>query len=154
MVIKPHIHLSDFSDEVRFVVAVDVAAPPAPTAIDWLARAATICNVNIDLVYAGPQPTSIADTLQQRKYRPDPTRVLQHISKTLRSKGVHSTITLLEQTDSPAHALVEFSDQRKAWATITLAAQRSIAWKLLLGSTARRILALTKRPFISLRPGT
>ncbi|MFN2425443.1 MAG: universal stress protein [Candidatus Binatia bacterium] len=151
LIIKPQISESDFSRSVRFVVAVDAAVPPSALSIRFLAKTAKSASANVDLVYVDPARGTFLESLKQRKTEPEAFRVLARIQAALKEQGVSSTTTILKESRSVAHTVVDFAEEKKAWMTVTTAAPRSRARKLLLGSTGRHILSLTKRPFLAVR---
>lgn len=151
MVIKPIVSKSDFSKDVRFVVGVDVAAQPSQKALNWLASHARLCSACVDLVYVESKPKRLINFFQEQKKHTEVTHILERLSRELKGKGIRTEISILKESHSIAHSLVEFSEKRKAWLTITFEAKRSLHRRLLLGSSARRTLSLTKRPFLSLR---
>lgn len=151
LVIKPYLHEIDLSHEIRFLHAVDIAAPPSNKEVHWIARMARTANAHIDVIYTDPSVRVLADDLQQTKNMNEATRVLKTVQATFNSEGIKSKINILKESRSVAHTLVEFAEKRKTWLIITTAPERTTTRKLLLGSTARRILTLTKHPFLSLR---
>lgn len=151
LVIKPHLHLTDLSREIRFLLAVDIAAPPSSKDVHWIARMAKTVKAHIDVIYIEPIRRVIVDAFPQRANKNGANRVLRTVRAAFDSVGIKSNIDILKESKSVAHTLVEFAEQRKIWLIITTAPERSKTRKLLLGSTARRILRLTKHPFLSLR---
>lgn len=151
MIIKPRPKNLEFSREVRFVVGVDAANPFSSDALLWIANAAHTANVRIDLVYVEPKKRWVIDAVKGKKNQGEASEVLGKMQSFLLSHGVKCAVTLLKESQSIAHTFVEFADQRKAWLTLTVAVKRSKARKIIFGSSARRILLLTKRPFLSLR---
>lgn len=151
LIIHPRLRESRLSPGVRLVVAIDVAAPPSPKAIRWIARTAKVAKAQVDLVYAEPITRPLLASLRKRADKVEADRTLKKIRASLAASGVNARVRTLKSSASAAHAIAEFAEERKAWMIITIAAKRSMGRRLLLGSTARRILALTERPFLSLR---
>lgn len=150
LVIKPQLHTNELSRAVRFLLAVDVAAPPNSKTVKWVANLANSVDAHIDIIYTKPGSRIVADILQQKNNRDDANRVLRKLQVNFKAAGVKSKIGVLEESKSVAHTLVDFAEKMQSWLIITTDAERPKAMKLLLGSTARRILNLTKRPFLSL----
>lgn len=142
LVIKPAWKTQAYSRETRLILAVDAAAPPSAKQLRWVAAAARSASARVDLVYVQSEPP-----LNPEKV----SKILSSLQKDLRAASVVSEFHIIKETQSSAHALDEFAEKKKALVTIVCSASRSIPHKLLLGSTARRLLALTKRPFLSLR---
>lgn len=153
LVIKPHLAEAEFPSEVRIVVTVDAAAPPSNKALQWIGKLAKSAGALVHLVYVEPRQRPLVDSLQKRQPKNLAEGILKGISHELRKAGVRSTIEILSESKSIAHTIVSLVEVQKAWLTITISAERSSLRKLLLGSTARRILSLTERPFLSLRIG-
>lgn len=151
LVIKPHVSEGDFPPEPRFVVAVDPAAPPSKKDRQWIRKLAKNAGALVHLVYVEPRPRALLGSLQKRQPKGVAGGVLKGLARELRGAGVQSTAEILEEEQSVAHTIAGLAEARKAWITITVGAERSAMRRLLLGSTARRILSLTKRPFLSLR---
>lgn len=151
LVMKPHTRELDLSKSARFVVAVDVAAPLSSKDLRWITKAAKLADSHVDLVYVEPRPRPVIESLQKRREKGEASLVLKKMQRILRSEGVETSAEILTEGKTIAHTIAEFAEKRKAWMTITVGAKRSLARKLLLGSTARRLLSLTERPFLSLR---
>lgn len=150
-IIKPTISTNKFSRNVRFILAVDVAAPPTAHAIKWLSDLAQSSRARLYIVYVEPKKRALVDSLQNRIENSEALKALTRLETAFKSNGVQAIKTVLPETKSIAHTIVDFSDKMKAWLTITTAPKRSGVRKLLLGSNARKILRLTERPFLSLR---
>lgn len=152
LIIKPNLDPSSFSTVVRFVVGVDVSAPPSAKQVRWIADFARKTKVHVDLVYVQPRSRVLLSQIEDVKE--DHSRVksvLENLSQSLRKVGVPSTEVRIPETKTIAHALAEYADARQAWLTILTNPRRSQARRILLGSTARRFLGLSERPFLSLR---
>lgn len=141
LVIKPHLMLRELSKEVRFLVATDVSAPPSRRELNWIAKTTVAAKASLDLLYVRPRGSKTKDE----------QAVLKNLQLFLKDKGCSVHLTVLDEGQSAAHTIVDFADSRMSWITITTAAKRSVLRKMLLGSTARRVLALSKRPILSLR---
>ncbi|MGE3682183.1 MAG: universal stress protein [Bdellovibrionales bacterium] len=135
----------------NFVVAVDVAAPPQAQQISWLVRLAKVTDASVHLIYVEPLVRPVIDRLQQRKNHEEATRILKRMEGAIKSSGVFVHASIREETRSIAHTIVEFAEEKRASLTLVTTPKRSKVRKLLLGSNARHVLALTKRPLLSLR---
>lgn len=152
LIFKTSTSISPRSRAPRLVCAVDVAAPPSARHITWIANLARSTKADLDLVYVDPRPRAMLSSLQQRKSKGDAQRILRSQVVAFKSKGAGSvTSTILSEGRSIAHTMAEFSEKQSAWLTITTTPKRTKIRRLLLGSNARHILALTRRPFLSLR---
>lgn len=151
LVMKPHFSVAELSRKIHFLLAVDTAAPPSNKAVHWIAKAARAVDAHIDLIYIEPSRRVFVDALQQRKIKNEANQILKKVQSAFKSESVKSEFHIYEESKSVAHTLVAVGDKRKTWLIIATAAPRSLKRKLLLGSTARRMLTLTKRPFLSLR---
>lgn len=148
LIIKPHLVRSDLATHARFTVAVDTIDPWSADALKWLQDFARSAKAHVDLVYVEPKFRPGIDALQWRTSKSEARKILDGMRTKLAAAGVKASAAILEETQSKAHALVEYADEHKAWATIVKRADRSVGHKLLLGSTSRKTLALTKRPFL------
>lgn len=151
LIVKPHWKESAYSREFRILVTVDVLTPPTKEQIRWIAKATRGSRAKVDLVHALPRPRILTEAVRPALRRGEAEATLERVRKELRSEGVVSETHLVDETRSLAHALSEFADKRKSWLTVTAGSPRPLPYRLLLGSTARRILSLTERPFVSLR---
>lgn len=153
LVIKPQLRKTELSPEVRFLLAIDVAAPLNKKTMKWISKLANSVDAHIDIIYIKPRSRIFVDISQERKNTNDANRVLSKVQAHFKEHGVKSKTGILEESKSVAHTLADFAEKKHCWLIITTDAERSKKLKLLLGSTARRILKLTKRPFLSLRVG-
>lgn len=151
-IIKPSLDESDLAREVRFMLAIDAASPPTANEIRWIAKLAKPSHARVDLVYVEAKKRPVVDSFQLRKKSDEAENILKKIEAALQSNGVRTQKKILqESSQSVAHTICEYADHAKVWLTITTTPERSEARKLFLGSTARKVLTLTKRPFLSLR---
>lgn len=152
LVLKHSAPSTEGSRTRKLVVSVDASASPSTQDITWLANLSRSTKSHLSLVYIEPRKRAVVDSLQQRKGKAEARQSLQRLATSLRSRGaVTTTVTVLPEDRSIAHTIVEFAEKQKAWMTITTTAKRTRMRKLLLGSNARHILALSKGPFLSLR---
>jgi len=151
LVIKPYVPALSFSKQPKFVLAVDVAVPPQKKMVDWIAEMAKSSKATLELVYIVPKQRIFFDALQVRKRRSEATDSLQALQSRFSRAGIRSRFSIIEEQKSVAHTLAQFAEENRAWLTITTAADRPRVRKILLGSRARHVLALTKRPFLCLR---
>jgi len=151
LVIKPDFPVQELSHEARILVSVDVSVPIPAKTLRWIADTAKSLAATIDLVFVKPRPRLFLDALTSTKSAKDPQLILQNIQEKFQKWGIRANIATLDERISIAHTLVEFAEQHQAWMIMTLSVKRSNLRKLLLGSNSRHILALTRRPFLSLR---
>lgn len=151
LVIKPHLAREDFAPNPHMVVGVDVTAPPSSQDIRWITNAAKLSGASLDLVYVKPRQRFLLKTLAQGKAPKSPESILEGLQGKFKKSGVDTRFTVLDEGTSLSQTLVDFAEQKQTWIIITVATPRSTLRKLLLGSHARRILTLTRRPFLSLR---
>ena len=151
LVIKPQVKNIEFSAKPRLVIAVDASTTYSPKYLKWISELALPAEASVDLVYVKPKPHGILSSLRKPKHRNIANRELKKMEKSLKDFGVATTLTMITEKVSVAQSIVDFAEKKKAWSIITVSAQRKLARRLLIGSTARRVLSLTKRPYISLR---
>lgn len=141
LIIKPQLTENALSKEPRLVVAVDPTAPVSRSHVRWLSKLAKPIKAQVDLIHV----------VEREGTEKDSTSYMRTLAQQFRVEGVSAKTVVLKSKESAAHAIAEFADKKKAWLTVTIGAERSAARKLLLGSTACRLLTLTERPFLSLR---
>jgi nucleotide-binding universal stress UspA family protein len=151
LVIKPQVKNIEFSAKPRLVIAVDASATYSPKYLKWISELALPAEASLDLVYVKPKPHSIFSSIRKPEHRNIANRELRKMEKALKNFGLATTLTMINEKGSVAQSIVDYADKKKAWSIITISAQRKLARRLLIGSTARRVLSLTKRPYISLR---
>lgn len=151
LVVKPHWNQSSYSRKVRILLAIDANVPPTIDQIRWISKMAKASSAEVDLAYVLPKRRMVIDAVQPSKGKNEALETLKKIQKSLSTDGTKAQVQILDETKSLAHTLAEFADERKTWLTIATSTKRSLSYKLLLGSTARRFLTLTERPFLSLR---
>jgi nucleotide-binding universal stress UspA family protein len=151
LVVKPDLPLEDFSPDPLFVIGVDPSVSFPAATLRWITDACRGTSTRIQLVYVKPRPRPFVDKLQPARRGKDPLVVLQDLVTKLQKAGLQATAVQKDETTSVAHTLVEHAEQERAWLLMTLSDNRKTLRKLLLGSASRRILSLTRRPFLSLR---
>lgn len=67
------------------------------------------------------------------------------------SFNINVNIIVEDEEVSVGHTIAKISNKSKSWIIVTTSAKRKKVRRLLLGSRARQMLALTKRPFLSIR---
>lgn len=152
LILKNSTPIARLAHKPVLVVPVDVSAPPDARDVRWIANLSRSTNSHLCLVYVEAKKKAVVGSLRERKSKDEAALVLNRVAASLKSKGAVSTTTsILAETRSIAHAIVEFAERKKSWMTIATAPKRKNLRRLLLGSTSRHVLALSKRPFLSLR---
>lgn len=150
-VIKPSLNQQTFTKKAHFVLAVDITSPPSSNAVRWIADFAKPAHATIDLLYVHPRKGFLVDSLKMRKPRHEAEQALEKLQSAFAKHGLKTKSVVLEESESVAETAAAYSEKTKAWVTIATEAVRTKPRKLLMGSTARKILVNTKRPFLSLR---
>jgi len=150
MVVKPQSKI-ELSTKSRLTVAVDADAKYSSRDINWLLRLAMPAEVHLDLVCVRPNPSGVFSALRKPEHPRIAVKELKKFEQELKKAGVATTLSFVKEANSVAETIVDFADKKKSWGIVTISTERSLARKLLLGSTARKILMLTKRPFFSVR---
>lgn len=153
LVLKLSSQISELPPRASFVVGIDTDAPPSKGAVDWIAGLARETKAAVHLLHVSPRKRPLASAILRSKSKNGTSGkdVLKNLQSSFASKGVAASASTLEESMSVAHTIVGFAESKKAWLTIVTSPERSRARRLLLGSNARKILNLTKRPFLSLR---
>jgi nucleotide-binding universal stress UspA family protein len=151
LVVKPHVKGLEFSSKPSLTVALDASAQYTPKHIKWIADFALPAKARIDVVCVKPGSKGVLSHLRKPK---DPKLAIGEIKKfdrALKQLGLVTTLSFIGEKGSVAETISSFADRRKSSVVLTIATERKAARRILIGSTARRVLTLTKRPFISLR---
>lgn len=151
LIFKPFLHSLSLSKDPKFILTVDVAALPSGKIVAWIAEMAKKSEASLQITYVIPKYRLFLNSLQKRKSRTQAKQLLEELQSKFVRLGVPAKIKVLDESKSIAHTITNFADESCAWMIITTAADRSTHRKLVLGSRARHILALTKRPFLSVR---
>lgn len=151
LIFKPKMSSLDFSRVTNFVVAIDVSAPPSPSAITWISKLAKGSDAKIHLLYVEPKRKSLIGGLRDEPSSVTANRVLRRIQNALEKENLSVGCHIRKETTSVPHVIVSFCDERKSLLAVMTSPERSKARRLFLGSTSRQVLALTSRPFLSLR---
>ncbi|MDQ3231889.1 MAG: universal stress protein [Pseudobdellovibrionaceae bacterium] len=150
LIIKPHIEVQDFAPVPHLVVGVDTSVPVPAAALRWIAGTAKSMGAELDLIHVKPRKR-LMDSMAPRPKKESPELILQGLQRKFLKAGVSTHVLIKDEVESVAQTLVDCAEQKQAWVILTVVAKRSSVRKLLLGSDARRILSLTRRPFLSLR---
>lgn len=151
LILKPQTSVDEFHKDPLFVLCIDVSAPPSKKAINWIAKKLNVSGSEFHLLYVAPKERSFFKKLRPRLETVEAKKVLSEIHSSLKSLGAKSEQVILDEKDSIAHTVADYADRCEAWLTIVTAPDSPMKRRLLLGSTSRQILRLTKRPFLSLR---
>lgn len=151
LIIKPNVKALEFSSRPRLAVALDASAQYSPKHIQWIVDLALPANAQVDLVSIKPSPKKILSSLRKPVHPRLAIKEIKKFDRALKQSGIETTLTFLKEKESVAATIASFADRKKSWALLTIATNRKATRRILIGSTARRVLALTKRPFFSLR---
>lgn len=150
MVIKPESKF-ELSEKPRLTVALDANAVYTANNIKWLIDLARSGNARLDLVSVKAKPRRFLNFIRNPIYPKSADTDLKRLKRAIQDAGISSGFFILTEKDSIAQTIVDFADRRKSWGIVTISTQRTLTRKILLGSTARRVLSLTKRPFFAIR---
>lgn len=150
LVIKPHAKNLLFSTKPRLIVALDPTIRYTSEQVKLIANIAHLSKAHVSLISVKSKTSSLFNTNESKKHLLD-EKGLKKFEQSLNKMGISTSIHLVKENESVAQTIIDFADKTKAWAIITISINRKLAQKLLLGSTARRLLTLTKRPFLSIR---
>lgn len=151
LVIKPQAKNLTFSTKPQLTVALDTTTNYSSKQIKWIAELAYLSKAHINLISVKPNTSNLLSSLYKPKKPKLAEKELKKFEQSLSKMGISTSLKLVKEKESIAQTIVDFADKTKSWAIITISADRQLARKILLGSTARKVLALTKRPFLSVR---
>lgn len=153
LVIKPQAKKLAFSSKVRLTVALDEVASYSSKQLEWIADIAHMSKAHVDLISVKPSHQGILSSLRKPVKSSFSDKNLKSFEKFLLKKGISTSLRVVKEKESIAQTIVDFAEKTKSWVIITISTDRKFMRRVLLGSTSRRILAITKRPFLSLRLG-
>lgn len=138
LIIKPHLRPSNFSKTVRILVAIDVNVKMNRETLNWIISLARYSNAEIDLIHVSQEGIS-------------PVHSLTALEQKINKSGIKVRSTILKQDKSVAHTITEYATKKQVWLTVTIDSEKSKLKKIFMGSTSRRVLSLSKTPFMNLR---
>lgn len=153
LIIKPQARLSEFAEEFRILIAVDVNEPMTDKSLRWIAKKAAIPSAMVELIYV-EKAKSTGSFLRIGKSTTKtsaPIKELKRLQAELTKKGIKTKASVLKGGSSISQSIVDYADNIQASLIITETSKRSRTRRILLGSTSRSILRMTKRPFLNLR---
>lgn len=151
LIVKPYCPENHFDRPVSLLICVDVASPPAPSSLAMVVRLAKRSNARVHFLYVRPQKRVFTDSLFQRKSEEETQKILTQLKTALEDKGIKVTATIVDEKTSIAHSIDEFAADKKVWMIVTTVPKRARARRIFLGSSARKLLSLTKIPVLNLR---
>src|SRR5690606_35004459 len=119
----------------------------------WVATLANSANADVDIVYVKPRQGKFLKAAPVSKENRDVDKTLASFASELKKSGVSSSRSILKSSGSTAQTIIQHSAKRKSGKIVTICTRRKGFRRLLMGSTERRVLSLTKRPFLSVRFG-
>lgn len=150
LVIKPHLKNQEFSAKPRFTLALDASASYSERHLKWVVDLAGPANAHVDIISVKPGK-GIFSSLKKPENQKLADKELKHFEKALNDAGISTSLSFIKEKESVPQTIVDFADKKKSWGIIAISTERAIARKLFLGSTARKVLTLTKRPFFAVR---
>ena len=150
MVIKPQNNVN-LSVKPRMTVAIDANAKYSAKDVHWLAALSLKGKVQLDLIFVQYKPSGLRSILSKSETTGSEKQQAEKFMQDSNKAGVETTLTIAKEESSVAETIIQFADRKKAWGIITISTERSMTRNLLLGSTARKVLTLTHRPFITVR---
>lgn len=153
LVIKPNSPPAVKLKELRLLLAVDAAAAYTKGELDWLAELCKKTAPHVDLVHVKSIRGSFLNFLDNSTDPVTPDSVLDSFKEAVEPYTLSTSVHVLENSNSVAECITEFAKQRNSHLIITVAKHRNSLSRLLLGSTARKILSYSNRPFLNVQLG-
>jgi len=151
LVIKPHTKGLSFSRTPRFTVALDPQKQVSKEHIDYILRFARPADAQIDLVGVKKVQRAFLGKIRKQKIESAHLAPLKDAERELTRAGLKVNLELLPESKSVPETVVKYSETKKSWGILCPSAVDRSGSDLLLGSTSRKILTLTKRPFFAVR---
>lgn len=143
LVLKPQLKESQLASKPVFVVAIDTTAKVSPKVFAQLLKMAKTAHAGLHFV-------SVLPPLMKKSTAETTLEALHRIQKKFTASGIVTHAKVLPASSSVAQAIVDHADDLGAWGLITLACERSKLRRFFLGSTTKKILVATRRPFFHL----
>jgi nucleotide-binding universal stress UspA family protein len=150
LVLKRQIDITRFGKNPVIVLAVDIEYPPRQNVLKRVSQLARRLKASTRILYVLPKPRLIHKVLEKPK-RPNIISLNQKFKSQLQSGQTKPRFVIKREGKTIAHTINEYAESQRAWAIVLTRSNRGRMHKLLLGSTARRTLALSKLPLLVLR---
>lgn len=154
LVVKPTLRLKDLHRTPRFVLCVDPEAPPSKAELTFVQSKLGGAGRRIDVLTVRPRRESMLKSFLKETV--GPSKRSQSLARVIRDLSKRSEVRLVEKTASSSVAaeIADYACSKRAWMVILTSPARSRGHRLLMGSTARSVLALAKTPVLALRNGS
>lgn len=136
----------------RILLAVDPRSLPAEAELDPVADAARLMGAEVHLVHVRPANRSFTKPLNLRLSPSVVMRKLAPLEAYFARRSVSAKTALVEEDESVAAAIEQYAETHGICLSAVTLPARPYLRRLLLGSTAKRLLRISRRPVFILRP--
>jgi nucleotide-binding universal stress UspA family protein len=151
LVLKQQIDKTRFGKNPVIVLAVDIEYPPRQNVLKRVGELATRLKASTHFLYVLPKPRLIHKVLEKPKERQNILSLSQKFKAQLQSRQTKQRFVIQKESKTIAHTINEYAERQRAWAIVLTPSNRGRMHTILLGSTARRTLALSRLPLLMLR---
>lgn len=132
--------------EARILLAVDPRRPPSALELGHVASAAKLMGAEVHLVHVRPANRSFSNTLGARLPVSLVMKELARLEARLLTSGVKAKCVVVEEDDTIAGSLEKYAEDHRICVSAITSPSGRFLRRILLGSTARRLLRVSKRP--------
>lgn len=138
-------------NEPQVVLAIDVEKPPSMRALRRFSRLVRPLEATVHVVAVIRKSNMVASLMGLQGADQETETILQNTLKRLESLRLHGQTHVLEEKESVAATISEFSQQYGAWITAVTSPHRDIRHRLMWGSTTQALISESSCPLLVLR---
>lgn len=138
--------------EPRILLAVDARHLPSASELEYVANAARLMGAEVHIVHVRPANRSFSKPLNLRLPPSLVMRKLGRLETYFARKCVSARSAMVEEDESIAAAIEQYAETHRMCMSVVTLPVRPYLRRLLLGSTAKRLLRISRRPVFVLRP--
>jgi nucleotide-binding universal stress UspA family protein len=139
LIVKTGLTAASLAEKPHMTVAVDASTLPGVRSLQRIILTASNLGAEVDLVYVRPE----GDLDEAVKIR------LERLRSMFSRSGVKAKMLILRRNASIAQTVADHARARGSWLLVTYSAAKKGLGQKLMGSVARKILTLSRTPFLS-----
>lgn len=134
------------NSEPRILLGIDPKVAPSEAELAQVISAAKLMGAEVHLAHVRPASRTPSDMYNGRTPASIVMRKLRSLEYQLRAEGVRARSVMLEEDESVAASIEQYAEDNRICMTAVTSPVRPFLRKILLGSTARKLLRLSRRP--------
>jgi nucleotide-binding universal stress UspA family protein len=151
LLLKQQIDVTRFRKNPVIVLSVDIEYPPRRKVLKSVGELAMRLKASTHVLYVLPKSRLIHKVFEKPEDLPNLVSAHQKLKTQLQSHQIKPRFVIKNESKTIAHTINEYAESQHAWAIVLTPSNRGRMHKIMLGSTARRTLALSKLPLLVLK---